>query len=236
MSKRQLFLDTETTGLNPADGHRVIEIGCVEMFNRCLSGSHFHYYLQPDREIDAEAIAVHGITHEFLQDKPRFAEIAEAFLDYIEGAELLIHNAPFDVGFLNNELDLWDKSAPKLDARVRIFDTLKMARELHPGQKNNLDALCKRYDINNTQRTLHGALLDAEILADVYLAMSSGQVSLLLGGEKGQAGGRSVIRRIDANRARLPLIQPFEEELQAHREKLLSIDTASGGHCLWQSG
>jgi len=233
MSKRQIFLDTETTGLSPADGHKIIEIGCVEMQNRHLTGNNFHQYLQPDREIDAEAIEVHGITNEFLQDKPRFSDIVDAFMTYVEGAELLIHNAPFDVGFLNYELGLLDKTRAKLETHCSILDTLTMARELHPGQKNNLDALCKRYDINNAHRTLHGALLDSEILADVYLAMTSGQVSLLLGGEDGKSGGHTAIRRVDTNRPRLPVLKPFDDELQAHEDKLQSIDKASGGKCLW---
>ncbi len=233
MTQRQIFLDTETTGLSPADGHKIIEIGCVEMFNRQLTGNNFHEYLQPDREIDAEAMAVHGIENEFLQNKPRFHEIAERFMAYISDAEVLIHNAPFDVGFLHHELNQLEKSWNPLEQYCRIRDTLAMARELHPGQKNNLDALCRRYGINNAHRTLHGALLDAEILADVYIAMTSGQVSLLLGGDKAQQKASTGIRRISSERAVLPLIQPLAAELSAHEEKLQSIDKASGGACLW---
>ncbi|HXH04115.1 MAG TPA: DNA polymerase III subunit epsilon, partial [Candidatus Competibacteraceae bacterium] len=175
---RQVVLDTETTGLDPAQGHRVIEIGCVELVNRRHSGRHFHHYLQPDREIDAEAIQVHGISNEFLADKPRFADIAAEFLAFVDGAELVIHNAAFDVGFLNHELRLYDPAHPGLENLCRVLDTLVLARQLHPGQRNTLDALCKRYGVDNSQRTLHGALLDAEILADVYLAMTGGQVAL----------------------------------------------------------
>jgi len=174
-------LDTETTGLEPAEGHRIIEIGCVELVDRRLTRNNFHQYLQPDREIDQGAVQVHGITNEFLRDKPRFADIAEDFLGYVRGAELIIHNAPFDVGFLNHELDLWRKDAQPIGDLCRITDTLVMARSLHPGQRNSLDALCKRYEVNNSQRDLHGALLDAEILADLYLAMSGGTGQPILG-------------------------------------------------------
>ncbi len=233
MSKRQLFLDTETTGLSPAEGHKIIEIGCVEMVNRQLTGNNFHQYLQPDREIDAEAVAVHGITNESLQGKPRFQEIADRFMLYIKDAEVLIHNAPFDVGFLQHELSLLAQSYPKLAEHCQIVDTLQMARKLHPGQKNNLDALCKRYSIDNSHRTLHGALLDAEILADLYLAMTSGQVSLLPGSDSEQQQARNEVRRIDANRPRLPVILPSAEELEAHQMRLQNIDKASGGACLW---
>ncbi|MET0094439.1 MAG: DNA polymerase III subunit epsilon, partial [Sedimenticola sp.] len=178
---RQIVLDTETTGLEPEQGHRIIEIGCVEMVNRRLTGNNFHQYLQPDREIDLAAVEVHGITNEFLADKPRFGDVVEDFVNYIEGAELIIHNAPFDVGFINHELrELggWDEVA----TICSVIDTLVMAKKMHPGQRNSLDALCKRYDIDNSHRELHGALLDAEILADVYLSMTGGQTNLLLGG------------------------------------------------------
>ncbi len=181
---RQVVLDTETTGLEPERGHRVIEIGCVEVVNRRATGQHFHEYLNPEREIDAGAAAVHGITLEKLKDKPRFADVAQRFLEFIDGAELVIHNAPFDVAFLERELRLWavgqGGEAPNLRARCRVLDTLALAREMHPGQRNGLDALCKRYSIDNSHRQLHGALLDARILADVYLAMTGGQNSLAL--------------------------------------------------------
>ena len=177
---RQIILDTETTGLEPSDGHRIIEIGCVELVNRRITGNTYHQYIQPDRAIDAGAREVHGITDQFLADKPRFADIADEFLTFIRGAELVIHNAPFDVGFINHEFALLGKSVGSVSEHCTIVDTLAIARRLHPGQRNNLDALCKRYQIDNSQRDLHGALLDAEILADVYLAMTGGQATLSL--------------------------------------------------------
>jgi DNA polymerase-3 subunit epsilon len=177
---RQVILDTETTGLEPSDGHRIIEIGCVELVNRRITGNTYHQYIQPDRVIDAGAREVHGITDQFLADKPRFADIAGEFLTFIRGAELVIHNAPFDVGFINHEFALLGKSVGSVSEHCTIVDTLAIARRLHPGQRNNLDALCKRYQIDNSQRDLHGALLDAEILADVYLAMTGGQATLSL--------------------------------------------------------
>lgn len=235
---RQIVLDTETTGLEPADGHRVIEIGCVELVERRLTHRNFHRYLQPDREIDAGAVAVHGISNEFLADKPRFGDVVDEFLAYCRGAELVIHNAPFDVGFLNYELRLWGgDSAPAIDSVCSITDTLVMARQLHPGQRNSLDALCKRYAIDNTRRDLHGALLDAEILADVYLAMTGGQVSLHLGSEPERAGQGGVqrerVRRLSKQRPPLPVVHANEQELQAHGERLRAIDQASGGACIW---
>ena len=187
---RQVVLDTETTGLEPNDGHRVIEIGCVEMENRRLTGNNLHLYLNPEREIDAGALAVHGISTEFLADKPTFDKVVDEFLAFVDGAELVIHNAPFDVGFIDHELGMLNKrrQAPALGPvrdHCRILDTLVMAREMHPGQRNSLDALCKRYDIDNGHRVLHGALLDAEILADVYLAMTGGQTALTVDAESG---------------------------------------------------
>jgi DNA polymerase-3 subunit epsilon len=231
---RQIILDTETTGLEPKEGHRIIEIGCVEMINRQLTGNNFHQYLQPDREIDAGAIEVHGITNEFLADKPRFEDIVEDLLAYLHGAELIIHNAPFDIGFLNHELRLVDPAHRPMTDYCSVTDTLVMARQLFPGQRASLDALCKRYEINNAHRTLHGALLDSEILADVYLAMTGGQVSLLLGGEEdsnGKAGGAS-IRRVVADVSRLRVIQASEEDLTAHAERVAAI-TKAGGKCLF---
>ncbi|WP_366143646.1 DNA polymerase III subunit epsilon, partial [Acidiferrobacter sp.] len=179
---RQIVLDTETTGLEPSEGHRIIEVGAIELLNRRLTGRRFHQYLNPDREIDAAAVEIHGITNAMLEDKPRFADVAAQFLEFIEGAELLIHNAPFDVGFLNAELARAMSGGCALPVTVvedycTVQDTLKLARTLHPGQKNNLDALCRRYNIDNSQRVVHGALLDAEILADVYLAMTGGQTA-----------------------------------------------------------
>jgi DNA polymerase-3 subunit epsilon len=230
---RQIVLDTETTGLNPAKGHRIIEIGCIEISNRRLTEKRFHYYLQPDRKIDAEASAVHGIKDQFLQDKPRFADIVNEFMDFIRDAELIIHNANFDVGFINHELKLLRQNFKPLDHYCQITDSLALARKRHPGQKNNLDALCKRYNVNNSNRQLHGALLDSEILAEVYLAMTGGQVSLLVQDNKAQSNGNTVIKRISGNRAALTVIAPTVEELQAHEERLAAIDKASGGKCLW---
>lgn len=233
---RQIVLDTETTGLEPAEGHRIIEIGCVELLNRRLSGNTYHQYLQPDRSIDDGAVEVHGITNAMLADKPRFADVAADFLEFVKGAELIIHNAPFDVGFINHELKLLGPQWGRIDEHCAILDTLAMARKLHPGQKNNLDALCKRYGIDNSRRELHGALLDAEILADVYLGMTGGQTSLSLGGSgaSGNAGGGTeAIRRLAAGRAALSVVAPSEEELAAHAARLEAIDKASGGNCLW---
>ena len=174
---RQVVLDTETTGLNPQEGHKIIEIGCVELLNRRLTGKRFHVYINPDRLIDAGAIEVHGITNEFLQDKPRFNEVAQDFIAFIRDSELIIHNAPFDVGFINHELSFLDGNNATVTDYSRVFDTLAYARKKHPGQRNSLDALCKRYGIDNSHRDLHGALLDAEILADVFLLMTGGQAS-----------------------------------------------------------
>ncbi|QTR52458.1 DNA polymerase III subunit epsilon [Thiothrix unzii] len=232
---RQIILDTETTGLDPKDGHRIIEVGCVEMINRRLTGNNFHHYLQPDRAIDAEAEAVHGISSAFLADKPRFENIVEDLLAYLRGAELIIHNAPFDIGFLNHELQLVDPAYQPMSAYCSVTDTLVMARQLFPGQRASLDALCKRYEINNAHRTLHGALLDAEILADVYLAMTGGQVSLLLGGEDDSnrdADGGAGIRRITADVSRLRVIAADDTELAAHAERVAAI-TKSAGKCLF---
>ncbi|MEN8217372.1 MAG: DNA polymerase III subunit epsilon [Pseudomonadota bacterium] len=231
---RQISLDTETTGLEPAKGHRIIEIGCIEISNRRITDKRYHQYLQPDREIDAEAIGVHGITNESLQDKPRFADIVEKFLEFIKGAELIIHNAKFDVGFINHELKLLKQGWQPLDHYCQITDTLALARERHPGQKNNLDALCKRYNVDNSNRQLHGALLDAEILAELYLVMTGGQVSLLALDENTESSGQqTTIKPISSERSALTVLAPTEEELQAHEQRLAAIDKASGGKCLW---
>ncbi|NEV64256.1 DNA polymerase III subunit epsilon [Thiorhodococcus minor] len=234
---RQLVLDTETTGLEPQEGHRIIEIGCVEMVDRRLTKSSFHQYLQPDREIDAGAEEVHGISNAFLADKPRFADIAERFIRYIDGAELIIHNAPFDVGFLDHELRLWRADAPCISDLCEVTDTLGMARRMHPGQRNGLDALCKRYSVDNSHRELHGALLDAEILADVYLAMTGGQIALHLGGdplEETGAGAKPVRRgSIDPDRPRLRVVKASAEEGEMHAARLAAIDAASAEGCLW---
>jgi len=226
---RQIILDTETTGLEP------IEIGCVEMVDRKLTGNNFHQYLQPDREIDAGAIEVHGISNEFLTDKPRFTDIVDDFARYIEGAELVIHNAPFDVGFLDNELRLCEAEKQVADI-CTVLDTLTMARRMHPGQKNNLDALCKRYEIDNTHRELHGALLDAEILADVYLAMTGGQVVLQLGAGADVTDGTQAgkIRRLPENRPVLRVIRADDTEAAEHKARLEAIASAAGAPSVWE--
>lgn len=236
---RQIVLDTETTGLDPAEGHRIIEIGCVEVVNRRRTDNVFHLYINPDREIDQGAIDIHGITNEFLADKPRFADIAADFLNFVQGAELIIHNAPFDCGFLDAELKRIDgeKAARTIGHICSVTDSLAMARKMHPGQKNDLDSLCKRYAVDNTQRTLHGALLDAEILADVYLAMTGGQTGLFDDGSMHGSGDAAdvEIRRIDAKRPRLPVIPPSAEELAEHENWLDEIDRESDGKCLWKA-
>jgi DNA polymerase-3 subunit epsilon len=231
---RQIVLDTETTGLEPAQGHRIIEIGCVEMINRRLTGNHYHQYIQPDRDIDEGAIEVHGISNEFLADKPRFEDIVEDFLRFIEGAELIIHNAPFDVGFINHELLRYKKSHPTIDTICAVIDTLALARELHPGQKNNLDALCRRYDVDNSQRDLHGALLDAEILAEVYLRMTGGQEALFVESQQQSMEVKNVeITRISPDRPALKIVPASQTEIEAHEKRLQDIQEASGGRCVW---
>ncbi len=232
---RQIILDTETTGLDPNQGHRIIEVAAVEMINRRLTGNHLHRYVNPDRDIDAGAMQVHGITPEFLQDKPRFADIAREFVDFIEGAELIIHNAPFDVGFLNMELRLLEMT-PLTSWCGHVTDTLAMAKALRPGQRNNLDALCKHYGVDNAARTLHGALVDCELLAAVYLALTRGQESLSIGLEMRRADSAQ-----SAARARpRPLLLPASaEELEAHTRLLDAIARESKDACLWyaeQSG
>lgn len=230
---RQVVMDTETTGLDPAQGHRIIEIGCVELVHRRITERRFHQYIYPDREIDAGALEVHGISLEQLKDSPRFGDIADAFLAFVEGAELIIHNAPFDVAFVNHELALLGPNQGRLEQHCSVIDTLVLARDLHPGLKNTLDALCRRYQVDNTGRTLHGALLDAEILAEVYLAMTGGQVDLLLGqGPYTAAPTGSQARRRDPGP--LPIVHPAPEELANHRRLLEMLDRASGGRCLWR--
>ena len=228
---RQIVLDTETTGLEPSQGHRIIEIGCVELINRRLTGNNYHQYLQPDREIDEGALQVHGISNEFLKDKPRFGDVVDDLMSYLKGAELVIHNAPFDVGFLNHELKLDDNARGVIADHCTVTDTLVMARKMHPGQKNNLDALCKRYDVNNTQRDLHGALLDAEILSEVYLRMTGGQVGLALDSEQTaeKQDGVASPSRISSDRAPLRVISASKDELSAHTEFLKKM----GDTCLW---
>lgn len=232
---RIIVLDTETTGLEPSLGHRVIEIGCVEMVNRKLTGNHYHVYINPQREVEASAIEVHGITNEFLQDKPVFSQIAEDFLNFVNGAELVIHNAPFDVGFINHEFRMLANPPSDIENYCKITDSLALARKKHPGQRNSLNALCKRYGVDNSSRTLHGALLDSEILADVYLIMTGGQTSLSLGNQ-GAGGelGASGICRLSADRPPFKVVTPSEEEMASHKKTLAAIEKKTGS-CLWTS-
>jgi DNA polymerase-3 subunit epsilon len=235
---RQVVLDTETTGLEPHLGHRVIEIGCVEMVNRRATGRHFHEYLDPERDIDAGAAAVHGITRQHLAGKPRFGEVAERFIEFVDGAELVIHNAPFDVAFLDSELARWAAGVGSepwpLRARCRVLDTLALAREMHPGQRNGLDALCKRYAIDNSHRQLHGALLDARILADVYLAMTGGQNSLALDEVVRNVGALQAGTVVAIEPLALRIVAAEGEEQAAHEEFMKLVQKASGGKVLWQ--
>lgn len=228
---RQIFLDTETTGLDVKLGHRIVEIAAVELCNRQLTGRHFHYYLNPERESDVSALQIHGLTSEFLHDKPKFHDICEAFLQFIENSELLIHNAPFDVSFLNNELGLCNQNVLS-NYCSEIIDTLVLAKDLHPGKRNNLDALCERYQVNHSHRVLHGALLDAELLAEVYLKMTRGQDSLLMDFD-------TPVLDISADEAlrglQLVVLPADAGELAQHNERLEAINKASKGNCLWQS-
>jgi len=229
---RQIVLDTETTGLDPAQGHRIIEIGCVEIVDRRITGNRFHRYLNPEREIEEGAVRVHGITLEELRDKPRFADIAAEFLDFVRGAELVIHNAEFDVGFLDHELARLGDGWGRIADHCRVLDTLKMARERHPGQRNSLDALCRRYGIDASRRELHGALLDAELLAEVYLAMTGGQAALTL--EAGEPAAAGPAARARGERPPLRVIRASAEELEAHRRRMAAIEEASGGRAVWK--
>jgi DNA polymerase-3 subunit epsilon len=229
---RQIVLDTETTGLDPKQGHRIVEVAAIELVNRKVSERNFHRYLNPEREIDAGAAEVHGLTLERLQNEPKFAEIAPALLEFISGAELIIHNAPFDIGFLNKELEL--AGLPALSNYCpSVVDTLKQAKELHPGKKNNLNALCDRYQVDNSHRTLHGALLDTELLGEVYLAMTRGQDSLL--GESGvQQEEKADAFSGDMPRVAVRIMFASDEELAQHTQQLIEIDKASKGSCLWK--
>lgn len=222
---RQIVLDTETTGLEPKQGHRIIEIGCVELVDRKLTGNNYHQYIQPDRESDAAALEVHGITTEFLLDKPRFVDVIEGFLEYIRGAELIIHNAPFDIGFLDHELSMVGDKYGSIATYCEVIDTLVLARKMRPGQKNNLDALCKYFDVKNSHRELHGALLDSEILAEVYLRMTGGQVHLVLDSEqeKPEAGIEVERRQLSDDRERLRIVRANESELSAHQDIIDSL-------------
>ncbi len=231
---RQIVLDTETTGLEVSQGHRIIEIGCVEVVNRKLTGNHYHQYINPQREIDQGAIEVHGITNDYLSDKPPFAGVADDFYDFVRGAELIIHNAPFDIGFLDMELAQLGNHYQPLNQVCRITDTLVMARQKHPGQRNNLDALCQRYTVDNSQRDLHGALLDAEILADVYLVMTGGQTSLVLSEDgSGEDGQDAEVRQRVSLAQDLPIIRATDEEIAAH-EDCLNVIEKSAGKVLWR--
>ncbi len=226
---RKIVLDTETTGLDPKKGHRIIEIAAIELDGRKVSKRHFHHYLDPEREVDEEAARVHGFTWDMLRGNLKFADIAASFVAFVDGAELMAHNAPFDMSFINNELLLL--GLPPLQNPV--VDTLKLAREMHPGKKNGLDALCSRYEIDNTHRTFHGALLDTELLAEVYFAMTRGQESLL--GENAEAEIRQpAVLSTDASRPRLRVLQASEAELAIHEQQLIDIDKASKGACLWK--
>jgi DNA polymerase-3 subunit epsilon len=231
---RQVVLDTETTGMNKDGnvclGHRIIEIGCVEVINRRLTGRHYHVYIKPDREVDPEAIAVHGITDEFLQDKPSFDDIAEEFIEFIKGAELVIHNAPFDVSFMDQEFRFVNKKTQPTEEIATVTDTLVMARKIFPGKRNNLDALCDRYGIDNKHRVLHGALLDAEILADVYLFMTGGQKKLNL--YSGEASENTTTRRVHKSNLALTVINATDIENEAHQKRLDIIEKS--GSCLWR--
>ena len=229
---RQIVLDTETTGLNAKLGDRIIEIGCIEVLNRRPTENHFHRYVNPQRDSEAGALAVHGITGEFLQDKPKFGDIVDDFIDYVRGAEVIIHNAPFDVEFLSLELAMLGRQA-FAEHCAGIVDTLKLAKELHPGKRNSLDALCERYQIDNSHRTLHGALLDAQLLAEVYLAMTRGQDSLAIELEQAQVAQTGSAAEM-AERPSLIVLAASAEELAEHRKTLDKIDQESQGRCLWQ--
>jgi len=231
---RQIVLDTETTGLEPSRGHRIIEIGCIELNNRRITSNQFHHYLNPGREIEDGAFEIHGISNEFLSSKPCFKDIAQEFIDFIRDSEVIIHNAPFDVGFINAELELLGPAWGSLEDYCSIVDTLLLAREKHPGLKNSLDALCQRYKVDNSGRELHGALLDARILLDVYLAMTGGQTDLSL--DDRQSPGTSVLqhaRVLDAGRLQLRVIEPTPVEDDLHQKRLDIIDKKSGGRCVW---
>ncbi len=234
---RQVVLDTETTGLDWERGHRIIEIGCIEILNRRKTDVNFHCYINPEREVDEAAQEVHGMSHQDLVDKPVFADIAQSFLDFIGDAELIIHNASFDVGFLDNELGLAGRDEAKLINKNQILDTLTLARQIHPGQRNSLDALCKRYGVDNSKRDLHGALLDARLLADVYLALTGGQGALSLDAsiDGGQKTGLGVTQRVDRNGMDLVVVHATPKELQQHNAQLDLIEAAGTDGALWRS-
>lgn len=231
---RQIVLDTETTGLNPKSGDRVIEVGCVEMINRRLTGNNFHYYINPERDSEEGALAVHGLTTEFLSDKPKFAEIADELCTYLQGAEVIIHNAPFDIGFLDAEFNRLNR--PRFHNQVAgVIDTLVQAKQLHPGKRNSLDALCDRYGVSNAHRTLHGALLDSELLAEVYLAMTRGQNSLTIdhasSADSGEDGGPAELIPL----AEIMILAASDEEMAEHEATLDKLDKEAKGKCIWRA-
>ncbi|MBQ5949845.1 DNA polymerase III subunit epsilon [Massilia sp. ST3] len=229
---RQIVLDTETTGLNPRTGDRVIEVGCVEIFNRKLTGNNFHRYINPERDSDEAALAVHGLTTEFLSDKPKFHEIAEELRAYIDGAEVIIHNAPFDLGFLNHEFVRLGLP-PFVEHCSNVIDTLVFAKELHPGKRNSLDALCDRYEISNAHRKLHGALLDSELLADVYLAMTRGQNTLTMDVEEETGDGGELLEAVPLGE--IIVMSASADELAMHEEVLAGLDKNVKGSCVWRN-
>lgn len=232
---RQIFLDTETTGLSPENGDRIIEIGCVEMVNRRLTGRDLHFYLNPERSSHADAVKVHGLTDEFLVDKPKFAAVADELLAYLRDAEILIHNAAFDVGFLNEELRRLGRPRFEQMATGGITDTLMLAREMFPGKGNSLDALCKRLEVDNANRTLHGALLDAGLLAEVYIRMTRGQNTLVIDSMGGDADNGFQVEAVDLRQFALIVVEPLAEELAAHEAMLLDLDKVSGGKTRWRA-
>lgn len=229
---RQIVLDTETTGLSAEAGDRIIEIGCVELLARKLTGNNKHWYLNPGRDSHEDALKVHGISNEFLRDKPKFAAVADELLEYVEGAEIIIHNAAFDIGFLNKELELIGR-APFTRCVDKVTDTLAMAKEMYPGKRNSLDALCDRLGVDNSGRTLHGALLDAELLADVYINLTRGQDALLID-EVDDDTVSGITTRIDLRQFTLPVLLANEQEVAAHEEVLQQLDKASGGKTVWR--
>jgi DNA polymerase III subunit epsilon len=232
---RQVILDTETTGLSTAQGHRIIEIGCIEMLNRRLTGREYHQFVNPERPIDERAEQIHGISLADLEGQPRFADIAEDFLAFIAGSELIIHNAEFDVGFLEYELELMQHQRGAISDHASVLDTLKLARELHPGQRNSLDALCKRYEVDATQRDLHGALIDSELLARVYLAMTGGQSTLSLEADISDASGEGAVGRQRPDGLKLVVIKASDDELAAHERLLDKMQDANdAGNCLYR--
>jgi len=229
---RQVVLDTETTGLSPENGDRILEIGCVELVNRKLTGNNLHFYINPERDSHEEALKVHGISNEFLKDKPKFAQISNDLLAYLKESQIIIHNAPFDIGFLNKELERL--SLPNISHYVTgVIDTLSMAKEIYPGKRNSLDALCDRLEVDNSDRTLHGALLDAELLADVYINMTRGQDALLIEVDQTQTSSEK-LKKVDLTKIDLPVIFANQDELQKHEEVMLQIDKSSQGNSVWR--